>query len=827
MKLGKSALKFSTPLVIAGALFLAGCGGSDAPTPPPPVVELSDAEKAVNAASAAVGGITAASTRDEVSAAGAAIATARDEIGKLAYAERAAHTTVVDGLAETLDLADRLDAIDKIAAANSLAGMDPVNIAGLDAAIMAAKAAIANVPDSHQAAYTAQLGGSETALSTAIAAREAMELADRRTAQMLDLTNASESLQTALAALSGATPTQALLDAANTALAALNSALDGAADLTATETATYQSQADNAVSPIAMAQGRFDESERMRLAQEEQDRIDNVVEGVQMDIDSAMEAVDGLTVSSSDTEVEAAETAIATAKASIEAADIPEDNKVTLRANLALEEGALRGKKSAIMAHRDSAEEQQRIAGIVETLEGDIADANTAVDGLTNSSSDADVAAAEAAIEAAEAAIEAADIPDANKATLRAKLEMSDTMLTAKMTGINSHRQAMAMKLHGGIGATPLDTTTRTTAYATDDIAVSIDGGTTTVNLSEDEDVMVDAFKGWEGMRFTAEPDADDAGTYEAVVYSHVGEGTTTEGEMFSTAYTLDATTGETANVTTLTGYATSRVASTSFDQSAGTKAFIPGSNDVRVMVAGSYHGVAGTYYCTPADRAVGCTAAVADMGFTLAGGTWTFKPTNPETRLMDTTVPDANYASYGWWIHTSEDGNTVTVSAFDVYKGTDPGTVGIADLRGTATYSGGAAGKYALHSNTGGTNDSGHFTADATLEATFGEDHKITGTIDEFIGADGASRDWSVTLNASTVSDTGGIAGDPETAGNTDNQMTVWTIGDTAADAGGQWSGDLREQGDDGVPAIATGTFHSIYGTSGSMVGAFGANEE
>ncbi|MDE0209560.1 MAG: hypothetical protein OXJ64_06730, partial [Boseongicola sp.] len=215
-RLGKGGLKFTTPLVIAGALFLAGCGGSDAPTPPPPVVELSDAQKAVNAASAAVGEITAASAREEVVAAGAKIDTARDEISKLAYAERAQHTTVVDGLADSLDLADRLDAIDKISAANSLAGMDPVNIASLEAAIMAAKAAIANVPDSHQAAYTAQLGSSETALSTAIAARNAMELADRRTAQMKDLTDASTSLQTALTALAGATPTQAMLDAANT-----------------------------------------------------------------------------------------------------------------------------------------------------------------------------------------------------------------------------------------------------------------------------------------------------------------------------------------------------------------------------------------------------------------------------------------------------------------------------------------------------------------------------------------------------------------------------------------------------------------------------------
>ena len=63
----------------------------------------------------------------------------------------------------------------------------------------------------------------------------------------------------------------------------------------------------------------------------------------------------------------------------------------------------------------------------------------------------------------------------------------------------------------------------------------------------------------------------------------------------------------------------------------------------------------------------------------------------------------------------------------------------GVTALQGTATYSGGAAGKYALHSTTGGTNDAGHFTADATLEANFNND-TVSGTIDGFMGAD-----WSV----------------------------------------------------------------------------------
>ena len=263
-------------------------------------------------------------------------------------------------------------------------------------------------------------------------------------------------------------------------------------------------------------------------------------------------------------------------------------------------------------------------------------------------------------------------------------------------------------------------------------------------------------------------------------------------------------------------------------------KAFKPGGNDIRIMLAGSYQGVSGMYYCTPTDRAVGCTADVADMGFTLAGGTWTFKPTVPTTALMDTSVDDTEYASYGWWLHKAANDGDFTASAFAVYRGTAP-TVDIAALRGTATYTGGAAGKYSLRGDTGGTNDAGHFTADVTLEATFAAVHSISGTVNNFkVGDDGDARNWSVALGKSIVAGGGAITGGLNADGtadtnNTGNQMTTWTIGGTAGAAAGEWSGNLHEEGDDGVPAIATGTFSSTYGQNGNdgrMVGAFGANE-
>ena len=240
-------------------------------------------------------------------------------------------------------------------------------------------------------------------------------------------------------------------------------------------------------------------------------------------------------------------------------------------------------------------------------------------------------------------------------------------------------------------------------------------------------------------------------------------------------------------------------------------------------MIPGSYHGVSGNYYCTPTNADTKCSSTVAESGFTLAGGTWTFKPTSATAKVM--SVADTVYASYGWWLHMSEDGATYTASAFATARGTVTAAAGITALRGTATYMGGAAGKYALSSSTGGTNDAGHFTAKATLEADFNAD-TISGTIDSFMGADGQSRNWSVELMTSAIADAGAITGTAADAA-AGNQMTKWTIDGTAGDAGGQWSGTLYDNGDDGVPKVGTGTFDSVYGSEGRMVGAFGVNKQ
>ena len=402
-----------------------------------------------------------------------------------------------------------------------------------------------------------------------------------------------------------------------------------------------------------------------------------------------------------------------------------------------------------------------------------------------------------------------------------------------------------ARKLYSGIGNAPLTATGegfRRADYnsAETEITVMYDGPDTAntdaevsggVELKEDKTAPINDNHGWEGKKYTASG-TDVRGTYEAVVYSDIGD--SEEGKKFGQVGVDDSANDGYLYLLNDDGEApqsqlnkSELIESSRFDHTAGSKEFKLPTNNVRVMIPGSYHGVSGAYFCTPADAST-CAVQKAAKGFTLGGtadadnaftddgGVWVFKPTNPENRV--TSKADDAYASYGWWIHKAEDG-TYTASAFVDFKGTPvPNAIdfSVASLNGTATYTGGAAGKYALSSSTGGTNDAGDFTAKVMLSADFNED-EIKGTIDTFVGGDGESRNWSVELMESDIANNGGIG--------SATTKTVWTIGGKAAAAAGQWSGSLQDRGDDGVPKFATGRFHSAYDTGGNMVGAFGVN--
>ena len=541
--------------------------------------------------------------------------------------------------------------------------------------------------------------------------------------------------------------------------------------------------------------------------------------------------------------VDAANAAIRGLRQALEdAADVSDADKAMYMSRLDTAVAAVDTAQGGIDTATRRTNQMTALSGASTTLQAALA----ALSGATPTQALLD--AANSALTALNAAITGgADLTDDEKAPYqREAASASAPIQTAQMAFDDAQdadkaardkaMMATAKKLLDGIGKVGREAgDAGTAAYGSDSnanaIAVTLQGGSA-VNVPEDKKTTVAAHHGWTGKRYAHTVPSNAGDMYEAVVYSNVGE--PTQGAKFSTLYSenFNATTGV-LNETTTEGTA-SRVASSSFDQSAGVKSFEKGSNAVAVMISGTYHGVAGTYSCVPGNNA-NCASQVAAEGFTLGsvstaqgtlnqftagGATWTFKPTNAAARVMST--PDAIYASYGWWLHKSANGKTYKASAFVADRGNVTDAAGLDRLNGKATYRGGAAGKYALHSTTGGTNDAGHFTARATLNADF-SDNSITGTIDNFMGVGGA-KNWSVELKEAALSSTGMITGTGE--GRADN-ATVWTIGGTAAVASGEWSGSLQDNDAAGVPKVGTGTFYTEYGDDGKMVGAFGVNKQ
>ena len=510
-----------------------------------------------------------------------------------------------------------------------------------------------------------------------------------------------------------------------------------------------------------------------------------------------------------------------------------------------------------------------------------VMDARTAVEGLASDADGDAVAAVQALLNAAKQAVDGnqhlmeaeEDAHNGVIALLQVTVDKAQARVddeAERMAAEEAEEQrkaneamaATAAKLYTGISAqmgslaadgTGFAANDRDAAYNADGTAINLSiGGETapialTATLSEDKKTTVAAHHGWEGKRYThSVTSGDDKGDmYEAVVYSDVGM--PTMGAKFNggasgdgaVGFDLDSGTTDTVTMTAELNVG-SRIASPRFTHTAGNYTpTLPDPNPTTastIPIPGTYYGVAGTYTCTPATGS--CTVAKATEGYTFATpAAWTFKATNPAARV--TEMADSDYSSYGWWLYTAADGS-LTASAFVDDKGTAP-TTNITNLvAGSATYVGGAAGKYALSSSTGGTNDAGHFTARATLQADF-EDDEVTGTIDQFMGADGMSRDWTVELKKSALFNDGAVIGDPARDGinltaapvaDDEAQATVWTIDGTAAAAGGEWSGALKDTAETetdttGVPKVATGTFYTEYGTAGKMVGAFGANKQ
>ena len=252
--------------------------------------------------------------------------------------------------------------------------------------------------------------------------------------------------------------------------------------------------------------------------------------------------------------------------------------------------------------------------------------------------------------------------------------------------------------------------------------------------------------------------------------------------------------------------------------------------------VMGYYNGAMGTYRCTGADN---CTVTANSKGeLSAMSQGWVFYPATGAT----SDVPDADYLHYGFWLkRTTDSDGVLTYNEVETFAGSSiPASGSVADVTGTATYSGGATGVYVKNVLTStGTLESatsGHFTATANLTATFGQTvddpattvneegqiapnmlDTLTGAISNYQLAHGEDNNWMTVLSGN-ITDTGTVTGGTAKGGSPAND--------------GSFNATFHGSTDDGdgnatvKPSVVVGEFNSFF-TDGSVAGGFGASED
>ena len=257
--------------------------------------------------------------------------------------------------------------------------------------------------------------------------------------------------------------------------------------------------------------------------------------------------------------------------------------------------------------------------------------------------------------------------------------------------------------------------------------------------------------------------------------------------------------------------------------------------------LAGRFNGVAGEYKCPESGACTASTDSDGDL-MTLSDG-WTFTPTaKPDEIMIMGVEQDADFMSFGYWVRATETDEGTTYGVGTFATGSQPFTLSDARSReGTANYAGPSAGMYGKKTfNPDGTVASlttGHFTADAKLEANFGggdvaanKQFTISGTVGNFRdGSNMVDAAWEVELMKAGFAASG------------DNEVKAGLATDTfggATTGKGDWQGqffgpttgpDGPDQGTDpdnilpgGVAGEYTGHF-----ANGHVIGAFGATKQ
>ena len=241
-----------------------------------------------------------------------------------------------------------------------------------------------------------------------------------------------------------------------------------------------------------------------------------------------------------------------------------------------------------------------------------------------------------------------------------------------------------------------------------------------------------------------------------------------------------------------------------------------------------TYRGGSGDLTCN-AGSGNQCTATFAADGSSVLSSNWVFVP-HPDATI---DVEDSDFLHYGVWLKRTRDSDgAVTYNEVETFAGSSvTATPNVSSVTGTAEYAGDAVGVYVreVYKTTDASVDtatSGHFKADVSLTATFGQVNDengegtippnllntLRGSISNFVLQHGEENDWAVDLH-------GDISADGIVSNN------------TGADGGGApapWNASFYGPNEDAEsnpihPHSVVGEFNANFG-NGVAAGAFGA---
>ena len=246
-----------------------------------------------------------------------------------------------------------------------------------------------------------------------------------------------------------------------------------------------------------------------------------------------------------------------------------------------------------------------------------------------------------------------------------------------------------------------------------------------------------------------------------------------------------------------------------------------------------TFNGAPGTLMCN-GDPENDCTVTFDSDGDISNMEDWVFTPDAGAT----SDVPDSDYLYYGFWLKkTTDKDGAVTYNEVETFAGSSiPQSTSLGKVTGSATYAGGAVGVYVkdVYDSTGqiDTSTSGHFKADVSLTAYFGQTiddpstlnvneggqiapillNTISGSISNFMLSGGEANEWSANLARGAIKSDGAASGVANGGG-----------------AAGSYSATFHgptETDDNTQPHSVVGEFNANF-SDGTVAGAFGARKQ